>query len=460
MWEVRPETITAKRRKRKINSKFKPTQTSGFFLSMNKLYTIFKESSGVVTDTRKITKNCLFICLKGEKFDGNSFANEAVKLGAFKVLIDNPEYAIEGKTILVENCLLTLQRLANHHRKQFSIPIIGITGSNGKTTSKELISTVLHTQFKVHYTQGNLNNHIGVPLTLLQLTTEHEIAVIEMGANKPGDIKELVEIALPTHGIITNVGRAHLEGFKSLDGVIQTKTELYRFLSVNNGHIFVNRQDEILTQRIPTNTKHHYYNDEAELSGELIALTPYVKMRWIEKEFRSNIIETHLIGEYNYLNFLAAIRIGRYFGITEQNCSQAIENYIPTNNRSQVSKTKKNTLILDCYNANPTSMASALSSFSKIDHPLKIFILGDMLEMGQESELVHEEIIQQTIDLKLSGFFIGTEFLKHKGKHPSAHFFSSIEVLIDIFKKETPQDLLILLKGSRGIAIDKVIPYL
>lgn len=427
---------------------------------METLYSLFKTSTGVETDTRKIQKGSLFFCLKGANFDGNTFAEEAIKSGALAAVIDNPDYQIEGKTYLVEDVLKTLQDLARYHRNHFQLPIIGITGSNGKTTSKELISATLSTQFKVHFTQGNLNNHIGVPLTLLQLDESHEIAVIEMGANKPGDIKELVEIALPTHGIITNIGRAHLEGFKSLEGVIKTKTELFDFVAENKGHLFANKQDEIIMSKLPTSTQNHFYNDPSELHGEILSLTPFVNMNWSEPDYTSPTIQTNLVGEYNFINFLAAIRIGRFFGISAENCNKAISAYQPTNNRSQVTKTDKNTLIVDCYNANPTSMRSALSSFAKIDNHAKIFILGDMREMGDDAPMVHEEVVQQTIDLRLSGFFIGEEFLKFKGTHPNAIFLKSTDPLIEHFTNNPPADLLILLKGSRGISLEKVIPYL
>lgn len=427
---------------------------------METLYSLFQSSTGVETDTRKIQQGSLFFCLKGANFDGNTFAEEAIKSGAISAVIDNPDYEIEGKTFLVEDVLKTLQDLARYHRKQFHIPIIGITGSNGKTTSKELISATLSTQFKIHFTQGNLNNHIGVPLTLLQLNETHEIAVIEMGANKPGDIKELAEIALPTHGIITNIGRAHLEGFKSLEGVIKTKTELFDFLAAHKGHLFANKQDEIIMSKLPSATQNHFYNDASELHGELLSLTPFVNMNWSEPGYTSPAIQTNLVGEYNFINFLAAIRIGRFFGVSAENCNKAISGYQPTNNRSQVTKTDKNTLIVDCYNANPTSMRSALSSFAKIDNHAKIFILGDMREMGDDAPMVHEEVIQQTIDLRLSGFFIGEEFLKFKGMHPNAIFLKSTDPLIEHFEQNPPSDLLILLKGSRGISLEKVIPYL
>lgn len=427
---------------------------------MEHLYSIFKNSSGISTDTRNIEKNFLFFCLKGANFNGNRFAQEALDKGALAVVIDEQEFYIDERTILVSDVLNTLQKLANFHRKQFSIPIIGITGSNGKTTSKELIAAVLSTQLNVHFTSGNLNNHIGVPLTLLQLNDSHEIAVIEMGANKPGDIKELVEIAEPTHGIITNIGRAHLEGFGSLEGVIKTKTEMYQFIDSSKGELFVNSSDEILMNKIPKGLTIHTYGINGDISGELVRLSPFVEMIWSENSFKSELIQTNLIGEYNFINFLAAIAIGRNFGISPENCSKAIKEYVPTNNRSQVTKTENNTLIVDCYNANPSSMQSALKSFAAIDFHPKIFVLGDMREMGQDAEMVHKEIVDLTIDLRLSGFFIGEEFLKLKGTHPQAIFLKSTEPLIEHFNQNKPDGLMILLKGSRGIALEKVIPFL
>lgn len=427
---------------------------------MNQLYTLFLESSGVQTDTRTITENCLFFCLKGANFDGNTFAADAIAKGARCAVIDNPDYAIEGKTFLVNNVLLALQELARHHRRQFTVPVIGITGSNGKTTSKELIATVLETGFDVLYTKGNLNNHIGVPLTLLQLKSTHEIAVIEMGANKPGDIKELAEIAEPTHGIITNIGRAHLEGFGSLEGVIRTKTELYRFIKDNGGELFVNADDETLRGALPDLVQTYTYGTNGEISGELVQLTPFVEMKWRSSAYESPVLQTQLVGKYNFINFLAAIRIGLHFGIPAEKCNAAIESYTPSNNRSQVTKTDRNTLIVDCYNANPTSMQSAIESFAEIDSHAKIFILGDMREMGQDAEMVHEEIVQLTITHRLSGFFVGEEFLKWKHLHPQAIFLKSTEPLSEHFTQNPPEGLLILLKGSRGIQLEKLLPLL
>jgi UDP-N-acetylmuramoyl-tripeptide--D-alanyl-D-alanine ligase len=424
------------------------------------LYADFLKSSGVQTDTRKITENCIFFCLKGANFDGNTFAAEAVEKGAMKVVIDNRKFAIPGKTVLVENALKALQDLARYHRRLFTMPLIGITGSNGKTTSKELIAAVLETQFKVLYTQGNLNNQIGVPLTLLQLKAEHEIAVIEMGANKPGDIQELVEIAEPTHGIITNIGRAHLEGFKDLQGVISTKTEMYKFIELNGGELFANSGDEILLKNLPVGLNVNTYGENGELTGEIVRLTPFVEMTWSMGDYTSPELKTKLVGKYNFINFLAAIRIGRYFGVPEESCNKAVEEYTPSNNRSQVTKTEKNTVIVDCYNANPTSMQSAIESFAEIDNHHKIFVLGDMREMGRESEEVHREIVELTVKHRLSGFFVGEEFLKCKGMHPQAIFLKSTEPLIGHFGQNPPEGMLVLLKGSRGISLEKVLPYL
>ncbi len=436
----------------------------GFFYAckMDQIYSLFLQSSGVQTDTRTISQDCLFFCLKGGNFDGNTFAEEAIRKGALCAVIDNADYAIEGKTILVPDTLLALQQLAQHHRRQFTIPIIGITGSNGKTTSKELIATVLQTQYNVLYTIGNLNNHIGVPLTLLRLNADHEIAVIEMGANKPGDIRELAEIAEPTHGIITNIGRAHLEGFKTLDGVIRTKSELYRNIQdrKDGGVLFVNKDDETLMSVIPQDVQLATYGDSGEVSGKLLRLSPYVEMTWSHGDFTSHELKTHLVGQYNFINFLAAIRIGIFFGISPENCSKAIESYVPSNNRSQVTETARNTLIVDCYNANPTSMRSAIESFARIGNHAKIFILGDMREMGADAEMVHEEIVQLTIEHRLSGFFVGEEFLKWKHLHPNAIFLKSTEPLSEHFTQNPPEGLLILLKGSRGIQLEKLLPLL
>jgi UDP-N-acetylmuramoyl-tripeptide--D-alanyl-D-alanine ligase len=426
-------------------------------------FELFYETSGICTDTRNIQKDCLFICLKGANFNGNEFAEKAIEAGAKYVIADEKLFQNNDKIFLVENSLEYLQNLANFHRKKFNFPIIGITGSNGKTTSKELIATVLSKKFNVHFTHGNLNNHIGVPLTLLQLTHSHDIAVIEMGANKFHDIQELCAIAEPTHGIITNIGMAHLEGFKSFEGVLRTKLELYDSISNNDGCVFVNNDDPILTENLPKNVEIISYASEnsAIITGELISLSPFVEMNWKKDDIVSNRIQTQMIGKYNFYNFLAAICIGNYFGVESSEISSAIAEYSPTNNRSQVQKTSKNTLILDAYNANPTSMKSALESFALVEHADKFVILGDMFELGNESSKEHQKIVDLIKKLNLPAICIGKNF---------SAILANQETKIQSFETKDEasiyiQDLnlankLILLKGSRGIGLESIVPFL
>jgi UDP-N-acetylmuramoyl-tripeptide--D-alanyl-D-alanine ligase len=353
-----------------------------------------------------------------------------------------------------------LQQLANYHRKQFNIPIIGITGSNGKTTTKELIAAVLKEKHNIHYTQGNLNNHIGVPLTLLTLEKKHEIAIIEMGANKPGDIKELVEIAEPTHGIITNIGRAHLEGFGSLEGVINTKTEMYRFIVDKGGKLLYNLDDKVLSDHLIgyKNTGNYSGIDNGEVNGKLINLTPFVEFKWSTANYTSPILSTKLVGQYNFYNFLAAVRFGLEFDVDPSLINQAIENYTPNNNRSQVEKTAKNTLILDAYNANPTSMRSALESFEQIQHDKKAVILGDMLELGHESQGEHQAIIDYISRQDWLKIIVGKEFSKTEMRN--IHHFQNVEKLGLYLETHPLNDALILIKGSRGIQLERIVDKL
>ena len=426
-------------------------------------FDLFYETSGVCTDTRNIQKDCLFICLKGENFNGNEFAEKALQAGAKYVIADEKIFQNNDNIFLVENTLLFLQNLANFHRLKFNIPIIGITGSNGKTTSKELIATVLLKKFNVHFTKGNLNNHIGVPLTLLQLTKNHQIAVIEMGANKPHDIQELCEIVEPTHGIITNIGMAHLEGFKNFEGVLRTKLELYDSIVAKNGCIFLNNDDSLLAQNLPKNIKHITYGVEKQvnINGTLLALTPFVNMNWQSDTFESGEIQTQMIGKYNFYNFLAAIAIGNHFGVDSSQISEAIAEYTPTNNRSQIQKTAKNTLILDAYNANPSSMASALESFALVESQAKLVILGDMFELGAESIIEHQKIITLLQKLNLNGICVGKNF--HSLSIPqnnTIQIFESKNDLSNYLQENNIENKLILLKGSRGIGLESILPYL
>ena len=423
---------------------------------MEKLYKLFYETSGICSDSRKITKDCLFICLKGENFNGNVFAESAIENGAKYVISDEQNYCNQKTIFYVENVLVFLQKLANHHRNQFSIPVIGITGSNGKTTSKELISCVLATKYNVLFTEGNLNNHIGVPLTLLRLKAEHEIAVIEMGANKFFDIQELTEIAEPTLGIITNIGKAHLEGFKNFEGVLKTKKELYDSIENTKGKIIINNDDSILKSILPSDIKCITYgeNSNSDIEGELVKMTPFVEFKWKSNDYNSPVIPTNLIGKYNFYNFLAAIAFGVQFDIDPQLINKALETYNPTNNRSQVKETAKNKLILDCYNANPTSMKSALESFAQIPTKEKTFIIGDMLELGDESIKEHENIIELIDKLNLKGFYVGSIFKTILNENNNA--FDTRENAEVYFNLNQFTDQLILLKGSRGIGLEKL----
>jgi UDP-N-acetylmuramoyl-tripeptide--D-alanyl-D-alanine ligase len=423
---------------------------------MEELFNLFYETSGVCTDTRAISKDCLFICLKGPQFNGNTFASQALENGAKYVIVDEPEFVNDKRIFLVENGLIFLQQLANFHRKKFSIPVIGITGSNGKTTTKELLSAVLQKRWSVLSTIGNLNNHIGVPLTLLRLTNEHDIAIIEMGANKPNDIQELCEIAEPTHGIITNIGKAHLEGFGDFNGVLKTKTELYLSVEERNGTVVYNIEDDTLSRAVPQHINlFSFGTGHADINGELIQLTPFVEFKWKYNGYTSPILSTNLVGKYNFNNFLAAISFGKLFDVSNEAINEAISNYTPTNNRSQVKKTAKNTLVLDCYNANPTSMSSAIESFQQIKHNNKWVILGDMRELGKESKREHVLIVQLVEELQLKCITVGEEFLILKNSTISYQFKTTQEAK-DFLIENPLSNALILLKGSRGIGLEKL----
>jgi UDP-N-acetylmuramoyl-tripeptide--D-alanyl-D-alanine ligase len=425
---------------------------------MEQYFNLFYECTGVSTDTRTINKHNLFICLKGDRYDANEFAQQAITNGAKYVISSDLTRCNDTNILFVTDTLQFLQQLAHHHRKQFNIPIIGITGSNGKTTTKELINAVLETELNVLCTKGNLNNHIGVPLTLLQLNATHEIGIIEMGANKPGDIEELCEIAEPTHGIITNIGRAHLEGFGNFEGVLNTKLALYRSIKANQGIIFYNGDDSILSQQLPQiRTINYSVEKPSYCRGKIIGLTPYVTFEYSIEEVISSEIKTHLIGAYNLYNFLAAVCIGNYFNIPAQSIQKGLENYIPSNNRSQVLETKRNTLILDCYNANPSSMKAALESFSQISHEQKVAILGDMLELGTVSEEEHEAIIDACVELAIPIITVGKEFERIITKRTH---FEDTQHLISSGILSKYADALILIKGSRGIGLEQIVPFL
>jgi UDP-N-acetylmuramoyl-tripeptide--D-alanyl-D-alanine ligase len=412
----------------------------------------FLECGKICTDTRNIEEGSMFFCLKGENFDANVFAEEALKKGAKYVVVDNAEYKTSDKCILVKDSLISLQDLANAYRKTFDITVLGITGSNGKTTTKELIAAVLSKKFKIHYTKGNLNNHIGVPLTLLSMPKDTEIAVVEMGANHIGEIAQLCEIAEPNYGIITNIGKAHIEGFGSLEGIIEAKTELYRFINQNAGILFVNSDDELLESQSVGLKRINYQKSETTKPLNSI---PFFSLLWQNEE-----INTNLIGEYNFYNILAACEIGAYFGVAKEDIKDAIENYQPKNQRSQFIETANNKIVMDAYNANPTSMQAALDAFSKMKFENKYLILGDMLELGNISHDEHQKIYNTVQNYGFeNAVFVGEEFFKI---NMDAKYlkFKEIDKAIEYFKSNKLKSKSILIKASRGIKLEKVLEYL
>ncbi|MGB0887207.1 MAG: UDP-N-acetylmuramoyl-tripeptide--D-alanyl-D-alanine ligase [Vicingaceae bacterium] len=423
-------------------------------MNVKELYEIYKSHTSISTDTRTIKNNCLFFALKGGNFNGNKFAKMALENGASFAIIDEEEFNISEKYILVKNVLETLQELANYHRKQFNIPFIGITGTNGKTTTKEFINAVLSKKYKTTFTQGNLNNHIGVPLTLLSIPTDCEIAIIEMGANHIGEIDFLCNIVEPNFGIITNIGTAHIEGFGSVEGIKKTKTELYRFIQSVSGTIFINKEDAILTSYLDKINSYSYGNESANCNGKLICSTPSVQLEW-----NKTIINANLYGSYNYNNILAAICIGQYFDVTENDIKNAIESYYPTNNRSQIIQTNNNTIFLDAYNANPTSMNAAIDTFAENTSENKLMILGDMLELGKISKDEHQKIIDKVQKLKINTLFIGNQFKSVSNKY-NFTYLENVDKVIDSLKHSGLNNYQILIKGSRGIRLEKAAEFL
>ena len=433
-------------------------------MEIKELYEIYKAHPVVTTDSRNCPEGSIFFALKGETFDGNKFAVAAIEKGCAYAVVDDKDI-VHPQTILVDNVLDTLQALARYHREQLDIPFVGITGTNGKTTTKELVATVLSKKYRVHYTQGNFNNHIGVPLTLLSIKPDCEMAVIEMGANHPGEIKTLANIALPTCGLITNVGKAHLEGFGSLEGVINTKKELYDNLAERGGHVFVNAANPFLMNVLNAESYTTYSSNVevgADINGRLLRCAPYVEFEWNNKH-----IATHFVGAYNLDNMLAAITVGLHFGVAEADICDAISNYVPANNRSQLTKTERNTLIVDAYNANPTSMMAAIDNFELMEGENKVAILGDMLELGEQSAIEHQNIVRRLIESKIEKvILVGKEFSQfiiHNSQFIiDSRFvaYESLEALLETQNIASMQSQLILLKGSNGIGLYKLIPYL
>lgn len=427
-------------------------------MSIIDLYDLFIHNPQITTDSRNCPKGSIFFALKGDKFDGNQYAGKALASGCVYAVIDNPDYYIGKRTILVDNVLKTLQQLAHHHRKVLGLPIIGITGTNGKTTTKELLAAVLSTKFNLLYTEGNFNNHIGVPLTLLRLTHDHEMAVIEMGASHPGDIKELVDIVHPNYGIITNVGRAHLEGFGSFEGVIRTKGELYDYIRRSKGKIFIKKENEYL-QSIAKGIEQITYGngDDAFASGQVVSCDPFLVFNW-KQQGKLHTVETHMIGSYNLDNVLAAVAVGRFFKIPAESISRAIAAYEPTNNRSQFKKTDNNELIIDAYNANPSSMKVALDNFITMPVQPKAIILGDMRELGPTSDELHAEVVEQIKKGQFDKVFLCGEHFSKVGKEFSP--FATTEAMVEELRKQPLKGYHILIKGSHSMGLEKLADIL
>lgn len=430
-------------------------------MELSELYKLYQQHPLITTDSRDCPEGSIFFALKGESFDGNRFAKAALEKGCAYAVIDEREFAEEGnrRLILVDNVLTTFKELAREHRRRFDIPVIGITGTNGKTTTKELIAAVLGEKYNVMYTRGNFNNDVGVPKTLFSLRPEHEIAVVEMGASHPGDIKALVDYVEPTCGLITNVGRAHLQGFGSFEGVKRTKGELYDFLESHNGLLFLNESNpdlmEMAAQRNFGRIISYGRDEGGNVEGEVIDCSPFLNFRWRQHLHSGQMpanayeVETHLIGAYNLDNMLAAIAVGLHFGVSPAQINHALGHYIPSNNRSQLETTEHNRLIVDAYNANPSSMAAAIDNFKLMKAERKMAILGDMLELGAVSDEEH----QKTVDaLATAGikevWLVGEEFGK---THTAFRKFKNVDEVKAAIAAHRPENYYILIKGSNGI---------
>ena len=434
-------------------------------MTVKEIYSIFQKCTGVTTDSRKCGPGLMFFALKGERFDGNEFVRGALEQGCPYAVMDNAGLydAQDSRMILVDNVLSTLQQVAALHRRTLGTPVIGITGTNGKTTTKELTNAVMSTTYNVLCTQGNLNNSIGVPLTVLGLKPEHEYAIVEMGASHLGDIKELVEVSQPDFGLITNVGKAHLLGFGSFEGVKRTKGELYDWLREHDGTAFVNRDNEHLQQMckgLPLIEYGKPGHDGLLVEGEVLECNPFVKFRWRSGKGEWHTVQTSLIGAYNVDNALAAITIGLKFGVKEQDASEAVADYKPQNNRSQLTETGRNSLVVDAYNANPTSMAAALENFSMIKAQDKMLILGDMRELGEASDAEHRKIVEEIVKYGFTQvWLVGSEFAK-AADGSGFRLFADVDEVNKALESEKIAGKTILIKGSNSIGLTKTITNL
>lgn len=427
-------------------------------MNIELLYQHFLKSNGVTTDSRKVNDNQLYFALKGDNFNGNLFAETALSQGASLAIVDDKQ-AISSlnseKYFFVDDVLETLQDLANHHRKQLNIPIISLTGSNGKTTTKELINIVVKQKFTTVATIGNLNNHIGVPLTLLSMTNETQLGIVEMGANHQKEIELLCKIAEPNYGYITNFGKAHLEGFGGIEGVIKGKSEMYDYLATNHKTVFVNYDDPIQVEK--TNTIKRFLfgqnSNQVDINIQNIEANPNVKI-----SFNNIHINTNLIGIYNASNICAAIAIGKYFDISDEHIKTAIESYLPNNNRSQIIEKDSNKIILDAYNANPSSMDVAITNLSQLTNTKKIAILGDMFELGEATNAEHSNIIKKVVESNLDKvYFVGQRFFDNQVSNPKIEYYKTLEDLKTTFKFTDFSNYTILIKGSRGMALERLL---
>jgi UDP-N-acetylmuramoyl-tripeptide--D-alanyl-D-alanine ligase len=440
-------------------------------ISTEHLYQLFLQHPHISTDTRKIEPGSIFFALKGDKFDANTFAKQAIEAGAAYVVIDKPDFKFGEQYLLVNDSLTALQDLARHHRQQLKIPVIGLTGTNGKTTTKELIYSVLSQKFHTLATQGNLNNHIGVPLTILNINATHQMAVIEMGANHQKEIAFLCTISQPTHGLITNVGKAHLEGFGGVEGVKKGKGELYDFLKATKGVVFINTDSPELikmqTDRHLGNAYDYGLNPIINyVHGKITGNTPFLSLVWTRQNEKSHEITSQLTGEYNFHNILAAICIGCFFKLTPDEINKGVEGYQPKNNRSQIVRTATNTLICDYYNANPSSMAVAIENMDKIEAKHKVLILGDMFELGDEAAEEHLAIVKKALSVNTEKIiFVGKEFGKISASSPSlvfsqtnrTGFFEKTEDVAAELKSNPIKNSTVLIKGSRGMALERLV---
>lgn len=425
--------------------------------TIEKIYKLYKTAYTVTTDSRTITQGCVFVALKGEHFDGNDFALNVAEEGiAACVIADRKDLPQHERLFVVEDSLKALQELANYHRKQLDTPIIGITGTNGKTTTKELVSAVLAKKYNILFTQGNFNNQLGVPLTLLRIKPDTELAVVEMGASHPGDINELTGIGEPNYGMITNIGRAHLRDFGGYEGVIKTKNEMYQYIAAHKGLLFVNKDNELLMDLAKSINKVTYGTcNDADIQGKLLSANPYLSVEWNGKK-----IDTQLVGDYNFENVMAAICIGTYFNVAANDIVEALSSYRPTNNRSQVIETARNRVVMDAYNANPTSMSHSIKNFRNICKSDNLLILGDMRELGNESEQEHKNILELIKELRFENVYLVGEEFQRVAKNSKFSTFINVEELAQYLQQHPVSGRDILVKGSNSIHLNKIIDSL